>query len=312
MLYLDNLKIWIGGIASMGLIPARKISRSVYHAVSILFKDFCLLKGYSLVFSDFSRTFKAIISFLLLSTFSMAGYDSDSESAMNHVEDDQDVLATSASQLSLSMDAIHEALKVEIDKVMQISNEYEINLATQNIALSKQNTKDKILIRGLSFEPGTYHFQALLNTVTGQGIVPDIQLRGSLQIILQIPVVSRMIQPDEEITGLDISWQKIPLSRVSQGIVQTKDDLIGKAPRGQSLKPGIIVRKSDLRSPKLIKKNDAVAIIYRDEGLSLSSSGEALQDGAKGEIIRIMLSGSKRQIQARVKDKGQAEIQAIG
>jgi flagella basal body P-ring formation protein FlgA len=38
--------------------------------------------------------------------------------------------------------------------------------------------------------------------------------------------------------------------------------------------------------------------------------GEAKQDGAKGDLIRVTLSSSKKDIQAQVKAKGQVEIKA--
>ncbi|WP_032112801.1 flagellar basal body P-ring formation chaperone FlgA [Candidatus Paracaedibacter symbiosus] len=272
--------------------------------------------GHNSLFSDVLSIDKLFIGFLLFSRLAMAESNLDDEMGEN-VEGDARAIehavpnSPPASQPSFSMETIQEALKTEVDKIMQISNEYEINLSTQNINLSKENTEDTLQIRNLSFEPGTYHFHGLLNTTSGQGVHPDIQIRGSLQLILEIPVVSCIIQPEEEITEANITWQKMPLAKVGQGIVQRKDDLVGKTPRNQPIKPGILIRTSDLKSPVLIKKKDTVMIVYRDEGISLSSTGEALQEGAKGDLINILMLNSKKQIQARVKDKGQAEIQVI-
>lgn len=213
---------------------------------------------------------------------------------------------------SIGTDILNAALKAEIDKIMRISNDYEINLSTQNIKLEKENEADEILIKNLAFDTGTYHFHGFVNTKSSNDKKADIQIRGTLELILEIPVATRMINSDEEITEADITWQKIPLSKVNQSIIQKKEDLIGKTPKNQPIKPGMIIRKSELTSPIVVKRNDTVTIVYRDEGLVLSTIGEAKQDGAKGELINLTLQGSKKSIQARIKDKGQAEYQVIG
>lgn len=217
-----------------------------------------------------------------------------------------------ADAIPVGMDMLNTALKGEIDKIMQISNDYEINLSTQNIKLEKENEADEILIKNLAFDPGTYHFHGFLNTKSGNGTKADIQIRGTLQLILDIPVANRMINSDEEIAESDITWQKIPLSKINQSIAQKKEDLIGKTPKNQPIKPGLVIRKSELKSPIVVKRNDTVTIVYRDEGLILSAIGEAKQDGAKGDLINFILPSSKKNIQARVKSKGQAEFQVIG
>lgn len=218
----------------------------------------------------------------------------------------------SANPMPVSMEAIQESVKGAIDKVMQISNDYEITLSTKSLKLEQQDAGDEIEVKDLSFDPGTYHFHGLLNTKAGAGKTPDLQIRGNINLIVDVPVVTRLIHPNEEIFAADIAWQKMPLAKVNQDIVQNKDDLIGKVVKGNSLKPGMTIRKSSLQALVMIKKKDTVTIVYKDEGLSLSTVGEAQQDGAHGDLIRITLFTSKKDIQARVKAKGQAEIQAVG
>lgn len=217
-----------------------------------------------------------------------------------------------AEPAAVSTEAIHEALKQEIDKIIHISNDYDIELSTSKINLVPQTEDDVIQVKNLSFESGTHHFHGFLNTRAGADKTPDIQIRGTLNLIMDIPVVTRVINPDEEILEADISWQKMPLAKVGQDTIQSKDDLIGKVPKRQAIKPGIILRKSDLRAPILIHNKQPVTITYVDEGLTLSTGGEAKQDGAKGDLIRVALLNSKKDIQARVKAKGQVEIRAVG
>ncbi len=215
-----------------------------------------------------------------------------------------------AEPAAVSIEAINEALKQEIDKIIQISNDYDIELSTSKINLIPQADDDVVHVKKLSFESGTHHFHGFLNTRAGNDKNPDIQIRGTLHLIMNIPVVTRVINPEEEIFEADISWQKMPLAKVNQDTIQNKDDLIGKTPKRQPIKPGIILRKSDVTAPLIIRKQQPVTIIYVDEGLTLSTMGEAKQDGAKGDLIRVALFNSKKDIQAQVKAKGQVEIKA--
>lgn len=241
---------------------------------------------------------KLLIAVLFFSTTAMA----DSTSAELKTE----------TMETVNIEVINAALKTEIDKIMHISTDYEINLSTSNIKLEKEGENNEVEIKNLTFDPGTYHFHAFLNTKVGKGKQPDIQIDGMLQLILDIPIATRMIHSDEEITESDITWQKIPLSKIASDIVQKKEDIIGKTPSNQPIKPGILIRKSELKSPIVIKRNDTVTIVYRDEGLILSTIGEAKQDGAKGDLIGFILPGSKKTIQAQIKGKGQAEFQVMG
>lgn len=210
-----------------------------------------------------------------------------------------------------SIEAIKQAVKEAIDQIMPLATDYEVALSPSLLKIEKEEG-DTLLIKELKFETGTHHFQGQVTTQRQEGNKSSQPIRGEIQLIVDIPVVKRVIYPEEEITVEDMSWQKMPLTKVAADIVQNKNDIIGKVVKGASLKPGLAIRKSSLKSPVLIRKKDTVKILYRDEGLTLGTLGEAQQEGAKGDVIRITLFNSKKDLQAQVIGKGQAEMQVIG
>lgn len=211
-----------------------------------------------------------------------------------------------------SIEAVKQALKEAIDQVMPLATDYEVVLSTSSLKIEKETDEDTLLIKELKFETGTHHFQGYITTKQQEGNKSPQPIRGEIQLIVDIPVVKRVIYPEEEITPEDISWQKMPLAKVAPDIIQNKNEIIGKVVKGASLKPGLAIRKISLKAPVLIRKKDTVKIVYRDEGLMLGALGEAQQEGARGDFIRITLFNSKKDLQAQVIGKGQAEIQVIG
>ena len=66
-----------------------------------------------------------------------------------------------------------------------------------------------------------------------------------------------------------------------------------------------------LSSPKLIHRNQAVTLVIQQEGLELTTGGIALQNGSKGETIRVKNSGSGRIVSGTVIDAQQVLIRII-
>jgi flagella basal body P-ring formation protein FlgA len=65
-----------------------------------------------------------------------------------------------------------------------------------------------------------------------------------------------------------------------------------------------------VRAPVLVTKGAAVTMVLESPGLLLTVKGQALEDGAKGETIRIMNTQSSRTVEAVVTAAGTARVSA--
>ncbi len=70
---------------------------------------------------------------------------------------------------------------------------------------------------------------------------------------------------------------------------------------------GDIVRRSLLHAPTLVRRGDAVNIVAQHEQILVTMAGEALDAGARGDIVRVRNAGSGKVIRARVIDAGEVE-----
>lgn len=69
---------------------------------------------------------------------------------------------------------------------------------------------------------------------------------------------------------------------------------------------------AELAKPSIVKKNDNVTVQFRNSMMELKTLGEAMEDGAKGDIIRIRNKDSHQPIQARILAAGLAEAMPMG
>lgn len=89
------------------------------------------------------------------------------------------------------------------------------------------------------------------------------------------------------------------LAELRPGYIDDPKEALGMALR-RPLHMGEIVNSNALEEPTLIKRGDQVQVLAESGGIRVSSKGTALEDGARGEQIRIKNTSSKRVIRARV------------
>jgi len=78
-------------------------------------------------------------------------------------------------------------------------------------------------------------------------------------------------------------------AEVARGVgpfAETYSAVIGKMAR-RTLLPGAAIPLAAIDLPRLVVNGGEVKLVYIDEGLSISTVGMALQDGAAGDIVKV-------------------------
>ncbi len=138
-----------------------------------------------------------------------------------------------------------------------------------------------------------------------------IKLEGRYDEVVEIPVLTRRIRRDEVITLADIKWHTVESSRLRADTARDAEQIVGQAPI-RTISPNRSVRLAELASPAVVKKNDQVTIQFKNAAMELKTLGEAMEDGAEGEIIRIRNKDSHQPIQARIIAPGFAQAMPLG
>lgn len=106
-----------------------------------------------------------------------------------------------------------------------------------------------------------------------------------------------------EESDVELELREIPsLSDVTSNI----EDIAGKSSR-RALRRGHAINPRHLSEPVVFKRGARVNIVARNAGVQVTVTGEALETGRRGEIIRVRNQTNGSEIRARVVDSQTVE-----
>ncbi|MAY89033.1 MAG: flagella basal body P-ring formation protein FlgA [Pseudooceanicola sp.] len=147
--------------------------------------------------------------------------------------------------------------------------------------------------------------QFLANAVTEQGHVERLQ--GLAILSVQVPVPTRRVMPGEILQAHDLQMIDLPYARLSVFAETEMTNLVGKQVR-RILTQGRPVMMQSVIEPLVITRGDKVSIRYDDGRLALSAPGRALDDGHRGQEIRIVNLVSNTLVTGIARAQGEVEI----
>ncbi len=144
-------------------------------------------------------------------------------------------------------------------------------------------------------------FEANIASPSISNPVKTATIYGEARKIISVPVVKNALKNGYIIGSNDIEWLDIEERNIKYNAIINAEDIIGKTPR-RMIRPQTILLDNDLEMPQLVKRGENVTILFENGALMLSADGKALEDGAQGEFIKVVNSGSNRTIEAVVED----------
>jgi|GEM_PF-3145291 len=136
-----------------------------------------------------------------------------------------------------------------------------------------------------------------------------LQVAGKFDQMQEVPMVKFRMTSGQVITEEDIVWQKMPISRLTRDTVLTAEEIIGKTPT-RMLGTTRIIKADDLRVPPVITRQSTVHMNYKSKNLTIQAVGQALEDGAVGDKIRVRNTSSGTMLEGIVTAAGQVQILA--
>jgi len=116
---------------------------------------------------------------------------------------------------------------------------------------------------------------------------------------------ARNIMAGEIVAASDLVWSDGAVAPADAP--SDPDAIIGMVAR-RPLRVGTGVGARDVGAPKVIKRDETIAVSYRLEGVALVLQAKALGDAAVGESVQVMNPQSKRVIEAVASGPGQAVV----
>jgi len=155
----------------------------------------------------------------------------------------------------------------------------------------------------LNYDPRDGRFDARIE-IPGRAA---LRLSGQVRVMVDVATVARPLRRGEILKQADIVIERHPRAAVGRNFLADAEQAIGLAARND-MQPGRLLRKADLMKPEVVRRNEAVTLVYEVPGITLTVRGRATESGAEGDVIGVRNEQSKRVLEGVVTGPGRVVI----
>ncbi len=182
----------------------------------------------------------------------------------------------------------------------------DVQLALDNPSLQLRlpsNSSGGVRVMRLNMDGSSGRFLAHLAAPAYGEPLATLSVTGRAVELTEVPVLIRNARPGEVIRARDIEWLSVAANRLTRTTVLDTAGLVGMTPR-RPIRAQDMIRSTDLQTPVMLTKNSLVTIRLVTDRMQLTVQGRALEDGAEGDIVRVMNTKSNSVVNAVVLDGG--------
>lgn len=136
-----------------------------------------------------------------------------------------------------------------------------------------------------------------------------LTITGYAQEMVEVGALLQPMRRGAILKKRDLTTVRLPRSTVPARALTDLDQVVGLAAHN-NLRANAPLARSDFERPIIIARKEKVTITYELPGMKLTTRGEAMDDGAKGDVIDIKNPRSKRIVQATVVGRGHVRVEA--
>ena len=122
-----------------------------------------------------------------------------------------------------------------------------------------------------------------------------------------LPTPKAVIYPGDVIRDDMLADNAKPARDMGGPYVERRDLIVGKAAR-LTLLPGHAIPLSGISNRKLVATGAEVTLIYSEDGLTIVTTGSALQDGSVGDHVRVRNAESGVTVSGAVQADGSVKV----
>lgn len=213
------------------------------------------------------------------------------------------VLSRAATVIDAEM--IEDVLQTEIAQ-SGLSGTYKLAFAgSMNEIILPLDQPASVEVQSINVRQNQNRFDAVLVAPSKDEPLQTLRVSGALHRMIDVPVLTSPVRKGAVIGKRDIELISVREDEVRGDMVISADDLIGMTPK-RIVMPGKMVKVNDLQAPLIVERGDLVTMTFNDGGMTLTARGKALENGAKGDLVRIANASSSRTVEAVV--TGQREV----
>lgn len=161
-------------------------------------------------------------------------------------------------------------------------------------------------IARMTFDPRSGRFDVLFERPGARNL---LRYTGTYAETFEAAVLARPLASGELVRAADITIVRRPKVEFVANVITTPEQAVGLATK-RAMRPGEVLRQTDLGKAEVIARNENVTITYQVPGITLTMRGKALDGGAQGDTINVLNVQSKRAIQATIAGPGHVVVTA--
>ncbi len=165
-----------------------------------------------------------------------------------------------------------------------------------NIALPV-DIEPSIAVTRLNHDPISGRFTATVVAPAYGDSVYETTLTGRSIPIVNVPVLAEPMRKGDIISERDIVMIKMPAERMTADVLINEADLVGMTPR-RAVSANPPVRDSDVNEPIVVERGAPVTIRLNHGSIALTAKGRAMDNAARGDVLRVMNVSSNRVVDA--------------
>jgi flagella basal body P-ring formation protein FlgA len=162
-------------------------------------------------------------------------------------------------------------------------------------------------LMAMQVDAGAKRWQADAYIIAGGKTERVTPVSGRYDELIAVPVLKRQVTNRDVIEAADLETQMIAESKLRKDIITEESGLIGHSAR-RIISAGRAIRAGEVMTPMVITKGANIEMVYRTPYIAIRTSGEALENGAAGAVIRVKNVDSGRAVSAKVLDANRVEV----
>ena len=178
------------------------------------------------------------------------------------------------------------------DSLVELANR------SQDIAVAL-DAPETIEIRQLDYDQPAGRFTAVLLVGAGHPSQQRRIVTGRVFPTVPVPVLRRAINPGDVIRAEDLEWGSAREDQLRADAITSPQQIVGQTPRIR-LRPGEPIRQGDTQPVILVNRDSTITIVVDTGSMRLTALGRALDNGSRGQIVRVTNLQSRQTIEAVV------------
>ncbi|MCB9982311.1 MAG: flagellar basal body P-ring formation protein FlgA [Rhodospirillales bacterium] len=222
---------------------------------------------------------------------------------------DQVVLSRAATIVPAVM--IKDALEHEL-RTQGLPGKFELVVTSSGLdqIVLPHSAAQQVEVESLNFDSEKNRFDAVVVAPSKADPVFRKDINGQIQRLVEVPVLNSAMKNGAVIGEDDLDFITLRAQGLNHDIILSADELVGMTPR-RMIMAGKPMTENELEEPQIVERGENITMVFAHGPLSLTAQGKALENGAKGDVIRVVNLSSSKTLQARIIGENEVSVSSF-